>query len=51
MVQTLHENFFSTGGKIVPYGLAAAPAAGLAFDRQGRDEEVRQRVGVVSHRR
>jgi hypothetical protein len=27
---------------------AAAPAARLGFDRQGRDAEIRERVGVIS---
>ena len=31
--------------------VATTPAARLAFDREGRDEEVRERVRVVSHRR
>ena len=31
-------------------GLAAKSAAGLALDREGRDAEVRERVGVA-HRR
>jgi hypothetical protein len=29
--------------------VAAAPAAGLTLDREGRDEEVREGLGVVSH--
>jgi hypothetical protein len=29
--------------------IAAAPAAGLALDREGRDAEIREGVGVVSH--
>ena len=29
--------------------VATAPAAGFALDRQGRDAEVRERVGVVSY--
>jgi hypothetical protein len=33
-----------------PRDVVATPtAASLAFDREGRDEKIRQRVGVVSH--
>ena len=32
-------------------GVAANPAAGDALDREGRNEEVRQGVSVLSHRR
>ena len=36
---------FHEAGDVV----AAAPTAGLALDRQGRDAEIREGVGVVSH--
>src|ERR1700677_1993715 len=31
------------------HAVAAAPAAALALDRQGGDEEVRERVRVIAH--
>ena len=47
-VLLIYNNYVALRYQPLASHAGAEPAAGLAFDRQGRDAEVRQRVGVVS---